>query len=284
VTKLINLNGSLVSFGDASSSHVRCESVYFESSTWGTRLFIPMSTHELRRRVAFRNSMHPDGAATKLGLFLAATLMVAGCKADDAAPATANPPKVAQPVVHPPAVPIPPATGPAPVPVDVAAPPADAVKTASGLAMKTITPGSGSERVAPGKIFVCSFSNWDRAGNPLGHMEHAEITTNSLAPGWEEAIVLMAPGETRRLWIPASLTRKPNTTDTRPVIDITVDLTLEYLGRLKMGVQGATGVLRGEPVQQASTPSEPAPSAPAGSIKSTNGKTATPASATPKKQ
>jgi hypothetical protein len=117
----------------------------------------------------------------------------------------------------------------------------------------------------------------------LSHFEHAEINLNSLAPGWAEGLQLMAEGETRRLWIPANLTRKPNVADPRPVVDITVDMTLDTIGRLKHfnKVQGA-------PVAQASASTElvhvaqagAASAAPAASAK---GQPASAAPAAPKK-
>ena len=189
-------------------------------------------------------------AASVASMALVLSLVAAGCKSSDAAdpPApAASGATVAQPVAPAQALPAPP-PGP-PAPSDVASPPPDAEKSASGLVTKVVTPGDGTQHVEPGMIFVTGFTAWDRAGKVTSHVDHAEITLDSLAPGWAEGARLMVPGETRRMWIPAALTRKPGVPDPRPVVDLTVDLTLEYIGRLK---------LRGAPVRQAAAPAEPA--------------------------
>jgi hypothetical protein len=237
-----------------------------------------MSTREFRPRVVLRNSIHPSRASTaKLnGFVLATALAITGCKAEESAPTNPEPPKVAAaPRASHAALPIPPVSPDPPAPADVATPPPDAEKTASGLVMKVEQPGSGTERVQPGQVFVISFAMWDRAGKPMGHLQHAELNMNALAPGWAEAIVFMAPGETRRLWVPADLTRKPDVPNPRPKTDHTVDLTLEYIGRLRMNAQGA-------PVMLAAIP--PADSAHVTSAGSANGQPASSASAAPKKK
>lgn len=218
--------------------------------------------------------MHPSRAAA-LGFVFAAACVVAGCNKDDSAPANpAPPPKAAaQPSAQHAVVPSTPDPSAPPAPADVATPPADAQKTASGLVMKIMQPGSGTERIEPGQVFVITFASWDRSGKPISHIQHAELNINSLAPGWAEAIVLMAPGETRRLWVPASLTRKPNRSDSRPAIDNTVDLTLEYIGRLKMNGQGL-------PVMRAAASADSAHVAPVGSA---NGKPTSSASTSRKR-
>ena len=105
-----------------------------------------------------------------------------------------------QPVAYevPPVVPVPAA------PSDVAAPSPGSEKTASGLVTKVLKPGTGTERVKAGEVFVISFTEWERTGKPMLHIDNAELNLDSLAPGWAEGVKLMAPGETRRLWIPAS--------------------------------------------------------------------------------
>ena len=233
-----------------------------------------MSTREFRPRVVLRNSIHPNRAVTGLGFAVAATLVIAGCKKDESALANPEPPKaVAQPSAQRAASQLPPDPSAPPAPADVAAPPPDAQKTASGLVMKVVHPGSGIERVQPGQVFVITFAKWDRTGKPIIHIKNAELSMNSLSPAWAEAIVLMAPGETRRLWVPANLSQKPNVPNPAMTIDTTVDLTLEYIGRLKMNREGL-------PVMQASVPAQSNNVAPAGS---SNGQPASSASPPRKK-
>ena len=56
----------------------------------------------------------------------------------------------------------PPATVAAPP--DVAAPPADATKTASGLATKVITPGTGTDHPAKDDVVTIHYTGWKTDG------------------------------------------------------------------------------------------------------------------------
>ena len=99
-----------------------------------------------------------------------------------------------------------------PAPSDVAAPPADAVKTKSGLAMKVLKPGS--EQVQPGKDEVVSidYSAWTSDGKMFDSSvvrgRPATLPIKHMLPGLGEGVQLMTLGETRRLWIPESLAYK----------------------------------------------------------------------------
>lgn len=105
-----------------------------------------------------------------------------------------------------------------PAPPDVAAPPADAVKTASGLATKVLAPGTGTEHPSQNDSVKVNYSGWTTDGKmfdssvaPLRPGRKAEPITLSLAnviPGWAEGIQLMVVGEKRRLWIPQELAYK----------------------------------------------------------------------------
>jgi FKBP-type peptidyl-prolyl cis-trans isomerase len=97
-------------------------------------------------------------------------------------------------------------------PPDVAAPPADAVKTPSGLASKVIKAGTG--RVHPTKTdsVTVHYTGWTTDGKmfdssvPRG--EPATFSLDLVIPGWTEGLQLMVTGETRRLWIPEQLAYK----------------------------------------------------------------------------
>ena len=97
-------------------------------------------------------------------------------------------------------------------PPDVAAPPADAVTTKSGLASKVIAPGAGT--VHPGRVDRVSvhYSGWTTDGRlfdssvPRG--VPATFRLDQVIPGWSEGLQLMVAGETRRLWIPEDLAYK----------------------------------------------------------------------------
>ncbi len=53
---------------------------------------------------------------------------------------------------------------PIPAPPDVAAPPADAVKTKSGLATKVITPGTGTDHPEADDIVTVHYTGWTTKG------------------------------------------------------------------------------------------------------------------------
>jgi peptidylprolyl isomerase len=105
-----------------------------------------------------------------------------------------------------------------PAPADVAAPPADAVKTASGLASKVLQPGSGSEHPRAWDEVTVNYTGWTTDGKMfdsslVGRMpgqkaEPAKFPLNRVIPGWTEGVALMVPGEKRRLWVPEDLAYK----------------------------------------------------------------------------
>jgi FKBP-type peptidyl-prolyl cis-trans isomerase len=114
-------------------------------------------------------------------------------------------------------VPAPVASG-LPAPSDVAAPPADATTTASGLASKVLTPGTGTDHPSQNDSVKVNYTGWTTDGKmfdssiaPLQPGRKAEPITLSLGhviPGWTEGIQLMVVGEKRRLWIPQDLAYK----------------------------------------------------------------------------
>jgi len=99
-----------------------------------------------------------------------------------------------------------------PPPPDVAAPPADAVKTASGLATKVITPGSGRDHPAAEDLVRIQYTGWKTDGtmfdSSLTSGKPAVFPVNRVIAGFSEGLKLMVPGEKRRLWIPEALAYK----------------------------------------------------------------------------
>ena len=101
----------------------------------------------------------------------------------------------------------PPATIPAPP--DVAAPPADAVKTPSGLATKVIRPGTAHDHPAPGDLVTVHYTGWTTDGKMFdSSVVRGKPTTfgvTRVIAGFGEGLQMMVVGEKRRLWIPESL-------------------------------------------------------------------------------
>lgn len=96
-----------------------------------------------------------------------------------------------------------------PAPPDVAAPPADAVKTASGLASKVLSPAIVSNRPGPTSIVTVHYSGWTTDGkafdSSVSRGRPATFPVNRVIPGWTEGLQLMNLGEERRFWIPEAL-------------------------------------------------------------------------------
>ena len=96
-----------------------------------------------------------------------------------------------------------------PAPADVAAPPPGSQKTASGIFMKVLTPGKGTEHAAGNDCLRARFTAWKRDGSLFStsgvHQETVVQCLNTMIPGLVEAFEKMAPGEKRRVWVPASL-------------------------------------------------------------------------------
>jgi peptidylprolyl isomerase len=98
---------------------------------------------------------------------------------------------------------------PKPPPPDVAAPPADAERTASGLASRVLRAGRGSEHPAPDGVVTVHYTGWTTDGRMFDSSEsRGEPVTfplNRAVPGWSEGVQRMVVGERRRLWIPEAL-------------------------------------------------------------------------------
>lgn len=96
-----------------------------------------------------------------------------------------------------------------PAPPDVAAPPADATTTPSGLASKVITPGTGTRHPTARSRVRVHYSGWTTDGkmfdSSVARNETISFGLNQVIAGWTEGVQLMVEGETRRLWIPESL-------------------------------------------------------------------------------
>ena len=104
--------------------------------------------------------------------------------------------------------PQPPAPTTIPAPADVAAPPADAEKTASGLAYKHLEPGAGTSPKAWDQVTV-NYTGWTTDGkmfdSSVTRNRPATFALNQVIPGWTEGLQLMKQGGKTRLWIPKEM-------------------------------------------------------------------------------
>lgn len=96
-----------------------------------------------------------------------------------------------------------------PAPADVAAPPADAERTESGLASKVITAGTGKAHPGPEAKVTIHYTGWTTDGkmfdSSVAGGRPAMFPVNQVIAGFSEGLRLMVEGEKRRLWIPGAL-------------------------------------------------------------------------------
>jgi peptidylprolyl isomerase len=101
------------------------------------------------------------------------------------------------------------AAGAIPAPPDVAAPPADAATTKSGLASKVLAAGTGAAHPGRDSLVEVHYSGWTTDGklfdSSLVRGVPARFQLDQVIEGWTEGLQLMVAGEKRRLWIPQKL-------------------------------------------------------------------------------
>ncbi len=96
-----------------------------------------------------------------------------------------------------------------PAPADVAAPPADATRSGSGLSTKVLTAGPGTQHPRANSRVKVHYTGWTTDGqmfdSSVARDEPISFGLNQVISGWTEGVQLMVEGETRRLWIPEKL-------------------------------------------------------------------------------
>ncbi len=99
--------------------------------------------------------------------------------------------------------------GPIPAPPDVAKTPADAEKTASGLASKVLTPGKGIRHPKAADTVQVHYTGWTTDGKMFDSSvvrgNPTSFPLTHVIAGWTEGVQLMVEGEKRRFWIPVEL-------------------------------------------------------------------------------
>jgi FKBP-type peptidyl-prolyl cis-trans isomerase len=96
-----------------------------------------------------------------------------------------------------------------PAPDDVAAPPADAETTVSGLTSRVLVEGAGTEHPVATSTVTVHYTGWTTEGemfdSSVQRGNKATFPLNQVIKGWTEGLQLMVVGEKRRFWIPADL-------------------------------------------------------------------------------
>jgi peptidylprolyl isomerase len=94
-------------------------------------------------------------------------------------------------------------------PPDVKAAPADAKKTASGLAYKVLQQGTGGRHPRPSSQVQVHYTGWTTDGKMFDSSvvrgQPAEFALDGVIPGWTEGVQLMFEGEKTRFWVPEKL-------------------------------------------------------------------------------
>jgi peptidylprolyl isomerase len=98
---------------------------------------------------------------------------------------------------------------PPPAPEDVAAAPASAKTTKSGLSYRVLQPGTGKEHPKETSRVRVQYTGWTTDGKMFDSsvMKGRPFDTplNRVVKGWTEGVQLMVEGEKTRFWIPGDL-------------------------------------------------------------------------------
>jgi peptidylprolyl isomerase len=97
-------------------------------------------------------------------------------------------------------------------PPDVAAPPKDAKRTASGLAYKSLREGKGGGHPTASSMVTVHYTGWTTDGkmfdSSVERGQPASFGLGDVIAGWTEGLQLMTVGEKMRFWIPERLAYK----------------------------------------------------------------------------
>ena len=96
-----------------------------------------------------------------------------------------------------------------PAPEDVAAAPADATATASGLQYKILSSAGSQERPSSTAKVTVHYTGWMTNGemfdSSLLRGEPISFPLDGVIAGWTEGVQTMVVGEKKRFWIPGNL-------------------------------------------------------------------------------
>ena len=116
------------------------------------------------------------------------------------------------------------------VPNDVATAPEGAEKTASGIASRVLTKGTGNVHPKATDRVKVHYSGWTTDGklfdSSVVRGESIIFPLNQVIPGWTEGVQLMVEGEKRRLWIPGKLAYGDNPPQGAPGGTLVFDVEL----------------------------------------------------------
>ena len=113
-------------------------------------------------------------------------------------------------------------------PADVKQAPADAHRTATGLAYKVLRPGKGVRRPEAWSRVTVHYTGWTTDGkmfdSSVARGVPATLSLEEVIKGWTEGMQLMVEGERTRLWIPENLAYKGEAGSPRGMLVFDVEL------------------------------------------------------------
>lgn len=119
-------------------------------------------------------------------------------------------------------------------PEDVAAPPAGAQRSASGLAWRVLQPGTGTRHPRPNSEVTVHYTGWTPDGKQFDSSrdsgQPATFTLDGVIRGWTEGVQMMVEGEKRRFWVPADLAYGESPGGGRPGGMLVFDIELLKIG------------------------------------------------------
>jgi len=117
-----------------------------------------------------------------------------------------------------------------PPPPDLAAPPADAATTASGLVTRVLARGSGKQHPTVSDTVEIHYTGWTVEGrmfdSSVKRAAPVRFQVGGVIKAWTEALQLMVVGESRRIWVPAALGYGDSADDGRPAGKLVFDIEL----------------------------------------------------------
>ena len=97
-------------------------------------------------------------------------------------------------------------------PADLKQPPADAVKSASGLTWKSVRPSSNPEKASASDVVTVQYIGWSSDGkmfdSTYARGNPSTFPLTRVMAGWRECVTDQAIGERRRCWVPQDLAYK----------------------------------------------------------------------------
>lgn len=113
-------------------------------------------------------------------------------------------------------------------PADVAAPPADATRTISGVVYKVLKAGTGTRRPGPRDNVLVHYTGWTTDGkmfdSTIARGMPVTLRLDNVIRGWTEGLQLMVEGERTQFWIPQNLAYKGEPGAPRGMLVFEIDL------------------------------------------------------------